>query len=154
MFAVQYALVLTPIAGAIEARVSPDMRSSASYKLLPGRARAEHAAGRWAVLRMRAHVPRKPCAGMSEREPCEARTLLPGSSSPVSRRCCLCRARGAGWRAVCVSLGVRTALVVGSVVVALSVPRFAYVMAFTGGLLGLLACVVVPALCYLQIKRG
>lgn len=96
------------------------------------------------------------------------------------------RARVARWRALAVSLAVRTALVAATVAVALSVPRFAYVMAFTGtlpaefhsqtilfgqsccvrchrvrlaclvaagGLLGLSACVVVPALCYLRIKR-
>lgn len=64
------------------------------------------------------------------------------------------RQSGGGWRKLQVSLAVRTALVAATVAVALSVPKFAYVMAFTGGLLGLSACVVVPAVCYLQIKRG
>ena len=64
------------------------------------------------------------------------------------------RQRRAGWGSWQVSLAVRTALVASTVAVALSVPKFAYVMAFTGGLLGLSACVVVPAVCYLQIKRG
>ena len=64
------------------------------------------------------------------------------------------RQRRGGWRGLPVSLAVRTALVASTVAVALSVPQFAYVMAFTGGFLGLSACVVVPAVCYLQIKRG
>jgi vesicular inhibitory amino acid transporter len=68
--------------------------------------------------------------------------------------CRACRRQSAGWRALGASLAIRTAVVAATVGVALSVPRFAYIMAFTGGLLGLPACIVVPAVCYLQIKRG
>ncbi|BDA44309.1 Amino acid transporter AVT1B [Coccomyxa sp. Obi] len=104
----KYALVLTPIASALE-EMLPATASRVAYMPLPG--------GPHEVQ----HLQRVPKTGAA---------------------------------ALVMSLAVRTALVVSTVVVALSLPFFAYMAALIGGLFGLSACVVVPALCYLQMSKG
>ena len=47
---------------------------------------------------------------------------------------------------------VRTALVVGTAVVALAVPFFADVVALTGALLSCTATMLLPSLCYLRVR--
>ncbi|MCD7454447.1 hypothetical protein HAX54_024886 [Datura stramonium] len=48
---------------------------------------------------------------------------------------------------------IRTFLVVSTVIVALTIPFFAYVMSFTGALLGVTVSILLPCLCYLKIKK-
>lgn len=45
-------------------------------------------------------------------------------------------------------------MVASTVAVALSLPFFAYMAALIGGLFGLLACAVIPALCFFKISHG
>lgn len=52
------------------------------------------------------------------------------------------------------SLLIRTSLVVSTVVVALCIPFFGYVMAFIGASLSISVSVLFPCLCYLKIKKG
>ncbi|XP_015076019.1 amino acid transporter AVT1I isoform X1 [Solanum pennellii] len=52
-----------------------------------------------------------------------------------------------------VSYFIRTLLVISTVTVALTVPFFGYVMAFTGALLGVTVSILLPCLCYLKIKK-
>ncbi|KAL1551028.1 amino acid transporter AVT1I-like isoform X1 [Salvia divinorum] len=52
------------------------------------------------------------------------------------------------------SLLIRTSLVVFSVVVALIVPFFGYVMAFIGAFLSVSASVLFPCLCYMKINKA
>ncbi|KAK9822688.1 hypothetical protein WJX81_000906 [Elliptochloris bilobata] len=62
--------------------------------------------------------------------------------------------KGAGCCGLLQSLGVRTALVASTLAVAVSVPLFAFVMAFVGSFLAMTGCVTVPALCYYCIRRA
>lgn len=52
-----------------------------------------------------------------------------------------------------VSYFIRTFLVISTVIVALTVPFFGYVMTFTGALLGVTVSILLPCLCYLKIKK-
>lgn len=52
------------------------------------------------------------------------------------------------------SIGIRTALVVSTLLVALSVPFFGLVMALIGSLLTMLVALIIPCLCYLSILKG
>ncbi|PIN24025.1 Amino acid transporter [Handroanthus impetiginosus] len=51
------------------------------------------------------------------------------------------------------SIIIRTIVVIGTVIVAIFVPFFGYVMAFIGGFTGISASILFPCLCYLKIKR-
>ncbi|XP_057949353.1 amino acid transporter AVT1I-like [Malania oleifera] len=53
-----------------------------------------------------------------------------------------------------ISLLIRTGLVVSTVIVALTVPFFGYVMAFIGAFLGVTVAMLLPCLCYLRIKKA
>lgn len=53
-----------------------------------------------------------------------------------------------------VGMCVRTALVLSTVVVALSFPYFALVMALLGSVFTMLVALILPCACYLSIKRG
>ncbi|XP_052187628.1 amino acid transporter AVT1I-like [Diospyros lotus] len=53
-----------------------------------------------------------------------------------------------------IRLLLRTGLVISTVVVALTVPFFGYVMAFIGSFLSVSACFLFPCLCYLKICRA
>ncbi|PHT49014.1 hypothetical protein CQW23_13222 [Capsicum baccatum] len=48
---------------------------------------------------------------------------------------------------------IRTFLVISTVIVALVVPFFGYVMTFTGALLGVTVSILLPCLCYLKIVK-
>ncbi|XP_069154876.1 amino acid transporter AVT1I-like isoform X2 [Solanum lycopersicum] len=52
-----------------------------------------------------------------------------------------------------VSYFIRTFLVISTVIVALTVPFFEYVMTFTGALLGVTVSILLPCLCYLKIRK-
>ncbi|CAN4095930.1 unnamed protein product [Withania somnifera] len=52
-----------------------------------------------------------------------------------------------------VSYFIRTFLVISTVIVALAVPFFGYIMTFTGALLGVTVSILLPCLCYLKIKK-
>ncbi|KAI3429161.1 Aa_trans domain-containing protein [Psidium guajava] len=52
------------------------------------------------------------------------------------------------------SILVRTVIVVSTVIVALVIPFFGYVMAFTGSFLGITVSVLLPCFCYLKINKG
>ncbi len=52
-----------------------------------------------------------------------------------------------------ISILVRTAIVISTVVVALTVPFFGYVMAFIGAFLSVTASMLLPCLCYLKINK-
>ncbi|KAG5608017.1 hypothetical protein H5410_029509 [Solanum commersonii] len=52
-----------------------------------------------------------------------------------------------------VSYFIRTFLVINTVIVALTVPFFGYVMTFTDVLLGVTVSILLPCLCYLKIKK-
>ncbi|KAG5608022.1 hypothetical protein H5410_029514 [Solanum commersonii] len=52
-----------------------------------------------------------------------------------------------------VSYFIRTFLVISTVIVALTIPFFGYVMTFTGALLGVTVSILLPCLCYLKIKK-
>ncbi|KAH6774529.1 Transmembrane amino acid transporter family protein [Perilla frutescens var. hirtella] len=51
-----------------------------------------------------------------------------------------------------VSMLIRTVLVVSTIVVALSVPFFAYLMSLVGAFLSVTASIIVPCLCYMKIS--
>ncbi|MCD9644364.1 hypothetical protein HAX54_032562 [Datura stramonium] len=48
---------------------------------------------------------------------------------------------------------IRTFFVVSTVVVALTIPFFEYIMTFTGAFLGVTVSILLPCLCYLKIKK-
>lgn len=50
------------------------------------------------------------------------------------------------------SLLIRTALVISTVVVALALPFFAYLMSLVGAFLSVTASIILPCLCYLKIS--
>lgn len=52
------------------------------------------------------------------------------------------------------SILIRTAIVVSTVIVALTIPFFSYVMAFIGSFLGVGAAMLLPCLCYLKIYKS
>lgn len=52
------------------------------------------------------------------------------------------------------SLSVRTLIVMSTVVVASTIPFFAYLMAFIGSFLSIMATVLFPCLCYLKIYKA
>lgn len=52
-----------------------------------------------------------------------------------------------------ISILVRTVLVISTVIVAITVPFFGYVMAFTGSFLGVTVSILLPCLCYLRINK-
>ncbi|KAL2554634.1 Transmembrane amino acid transporter family protein [Forsythia ovata] len=52
------------------------------------------------------------------------------------------------------SILIRTALVISTLLVALSIPFFGLVMAFIGSLLTMLVTLILPCACYLSILRG
>ncbi|XP_075659917.1 amino acid transporter AVT1I-like isoform X2 [Castanea sativa] len=52
-----------------------------------------------------------------------------------------------------ISILIRTAIVISTVVVALTVPFFGYVMAFVGAFLSVTASMLLPCLCYLKINE-
>lgn len=49
---------------------------------------------------------------------------------------------------------MRTLLLITTVIVALSIPFFAYVMAFTGAFLSVTTSILIPCLCYLKINNN
>lgn len=49
---------------------------------------------------------------------------------------------------------IRTSLVISTVVVALTIPFFGYVMTFIGAFLSISASMLFPCLCYLKIKKA
>ncbi|OIT21820.1 PREDICTED: vacuolar amino acid transporter 1-like [Nicotiana attenuata] len=49
---------------------------------------------------------------------------------------------------------IRTVLVISTVIVALAVPFFGYVMTFIGAFLGVSVSILFPCLCYLKIKKN
>ncbi|XP_059645286.1 amino acid transporter AVT1I-like [Cornus florida] len=53
-----------------------------------------------------------------------------------------------------ISLLIRTVLLISTVIVALAVPFFAYVMAFIGAFLSVSGAILFPCLCYLKITKG
>ncbi|XP_010066910.2 amino acid transporter AVT1I [Eucalyptus grandis] len=53
-----------------------------------------------------------------------------------------------------ISMLVRTVIVVSTVIVALVIPFFGYVMAFTGSFLSVTVSILLPCFCYLKIDRG
>ncbi|XVF43120.1 hypothetical protein PTKIN_Ptkin02bG0015000 [Pterospermum kingtungense] len=52
------------------------------------------------------------------------------------------------------SILIRTAIVVSTVIVALTIPFFGYVMAFIGSFLSVAASMLLPCLCYLKIHKA
>ncbi|KAL3511122.1 hypothetical protein ACH5RR_030523 [Cinchona calisaya] len=52
------------------------------------------------------------------------------------------------------SLIIRTSLVISTVVVALTIPFFGYVMAFIGAFLSITVSMLLPCICYLKIKKA
>ncbi|XP_077238969.1 amino acid transporter AVT1C-like [Tasmannia lanceolata] len=54
----------------------------------------------------------------------------------------------------CISVLIRTVLVVSTLVVALAIPFFGFVMAFIGSFLTMLIALIFPCACYLRIMRG
>ncbi|XP_031274395.1 amino acid transporter AVT1I-like isoform X3 [Pistacia vera] len=52
------------------------------------------------------------------------------------------------------SILIRTVLVISTVIVALTVPFFGYVMAFIGAFLSVTVSILLPCLCYLRINKG
>ncbi|CAI9766191.1 unnamed protein product [Fraxinus pennsylvanica] len=52
------------------------------------------------------------------------------------------------------SIIIRTALVMSTLLVALSIPFFGLVMAFIGSFLTMLVTLILPCACYLSILRG
>lgn len=49
---------------------------------------------------------------------------------------------------------IRTAIVISTVVVALIVPFFGYIMAFIGAFLSVAMSILLPCLCYLKIRKA
>ncbi|XVF08122.1 hypothetical protein REPUB_Repub06bG0198500 [Reevesia pubescens] len=58
------------------------------------------------------------------------------------------------FRSYGVSVLIRTALVISTLVVAITVPFFAFLMALAGSLLSMLIAIIFPCACYLSILRG
>ena len=54
----------------------------------------------------------------------------------------------------CLSILVRTVIVISTVVVALTIPFFGYVMAFIGAFLSVTVSLLLPCLCYLRIDKS
>ncbi|KDO82929.1 hypothetical protein CISIN_1g048146mg [Citrus sinensis] len=52
-----------------------------------------------------------------------------------------------------ISILVRTVLVISTVIVAITIPFFGYVLAFTGSFLGVTVSILLPCLCYLRINK-
>lgn len=52
------------------------------------------------------------------------------------------------------SILIRSVLVVSTIIVALSVPFFGYVMAFIGAFLSVTVSILLPCLCYLRINKS
>lgn len=52
------------------------------------------------------------------------------------------------------SILIRTLLLITTLIVALSIPFFAYVMAFTGAFLSATTSILIPCLCYLKINKA
>ncbi|KAK8979646.1 hypothetical protein V6N11_073636 [Hibiscus sabdariffa] len=52
------------------------------------------------------------------------------------------------------SIFIRTALVISTVIVALTIPFFGYVMSFIGSFLSVTASVLLPCLCYLKLNKA
>ncbi|KAF5745449.1 vacuolar amino acid transporter 1-like [Tripterygium wilfordii] len=52
------------------------------------------------------------------------------------------------------SILIRTILVISTVIVALVIPFFGYVMAFTGAFLGVTVSMLLPCLCYLRLNKA
>ncbi|TYJ00385.1 hypothetical protein E1A91_A13G083700v1 [Gossypium mustelinum] len=52
------------------------------------------------------------------------------------------------------SILIRTALVISTVIVALTIPFFGYVMAFIGSFLSVTASMLLPCLCYLKLNKA
>ncbi|CAI0448016.1 unnamed protein product [Linum tenue] len=55
-------------------------------------------------------------------------------------------------RALCIL--VRTVILISTVIVALTVPFFGYVMAFIGSSLSVIASLILPCLCYVRINKS
>ena len=55
---------------------------------------------------------------------------------------------------VSVSLLIRTLLLISTVIIALLIPFFGYVMAFIGSFLSIMVSVVLPCVCYLKIFKA
>lgn len=53
-----------------------------------------------------------------------------------------------------VSVLIRTVIVISTVVVALTIPFFGYVMAFIGAFFSVTASILLPCLCYLRIDKS
>ncbi|KAL5709539.1 hypothetical protein ACHQM5_020219 [Ranunculus cassubicifolius] len=53
-----------------------------------------------------------------------------------------------------VSIFIRTLLVFSTLLVALTIPFFSYVMALTGSFLAMIVALILPCACYLKINRG
>ncbi|CAL9194371.1 amino acid transporter AVT1I-like [Musa acuminata AAA Group] len=69
-------------------------------------------------------------------------------SGAIEQQLALCRGRMPGKMP---SLLIRTLLLCGTVVIALAIPFFAYLMAFVGSFLSVVVSVLFPCLCYLKI---
>ncbi|WCJ21284.1 Transmembrane amino acid transporter family protein [Euphorbia peplus] len=54
----------------------------------------------------------------------------------------------------CLGILVRTAIMISTLVVALTIPFFGYVMAFTGAFLSITVSVLLPCFCYLRINKA
>lgn len=52
------------------------------------------------------------------------------------------------------SITIRTLLLLTTLIVAMSIPFFAYVMAFIGAFAGVATSILIPCMCYLKINRG
>ncbi|KAI9124793.1 hypothetical protein K1719_004120 [Acacia pycnantha] len=53
-----------------------------------------------------------------------------------------------------ISIIIRTSILISTVIVALFIPFFGYLMAFTGALLGVSGSLMLPCLCYLKINKA
>lgn len=53
-----------------------------------------------------------------------------------------------------ISIFIRTLIVISTVIVALTIPFFGYVMAFIGAFLSVAAAMLLPCICYLKINKG
>ncbi|XWS59837.1 hypothetical protein CRYUN_Cryun08bG0156200 [Craigia yunnanensis] len=58
------------------------------------------------------------------------------------------------FRSYGVSIVIRTALVISTLVVAMTIPFFAFLMALAGSLFAMLIAIIFPCACYLSILRG
>ena len=59
-----------------------------------------------------------------------------------------------GFSGLLIGTMLRSLLVISGTVIALTVPFFAYVMAFIGALLSMTISVIIPCACYLSLLRG